>query len=401
MKWFMIFLIILLLFPVIKAEDIEINLQKEIYSPGETFQALVKLNVEPLNELTASNFNLKYNGTTVPTAKFIKSLNNSEYYIYFNLPKTLENGSYDFGIYNTLYKKNGLTKNDALTKTFNINKKDHILYITPGFIIKEIEYYETPILTIKLTNNGNEIEDITISTEGGFLIPNKEEFAVANNDEDSLSIRTNISRRIKTSEGKIIINYRDGSYEIPVILTKKSLGPEQVNETDYSEEDLSNALAFTTNKEKLSVKITQLEILKDTISFINYANTTLYNLKVEILGEVAKITTITPSTIQELKANQEVLLEITINKDQNIDKNYSGTIQISNEKTNLTISLEIQKIIEEIRTLTNKTIINETKIPEKDIKENNINWVLVSVALLITLLIVIATTLYIKSKNKY
>src|SRR3989344_7053974 len=260
MKWFMIFLIILLLFAVIKAEDIEINLQKEIYSPGETFQALVKLNVEPLNELTASNFNLKYNGTTVPTAKFIKSLNNSEYYIYFNLPKTLENGSYDFGIYNTLYKKNGLTKNDALTKTFNINKKDHILYIAPGFIIKEIEYYETPILTIKLTNNGNEIEDITISTEGGFLIPNKEEFAVANNDEDSLSIRTNISRRIKTSEGKIIINYMDGSYEIPVILTKKSLGPEQVNETDYSEEDLSNALAFTTNKEKLSVKITQLEI---------------------------------------------------------------------------------------------------------------------------------------------
>ncbi|MBL7147796.1 MAG: hypothetical protein ISS82_03150 [Nanoarchaeota archaeon] len=127
-KPLLLLLIAIILTLNVHASQITISIPRTSYQVGETIQAEVFLSISPVNELTFSNFEfLKENNEKVSVALFLEKLSNTHYFIYFNIPTSLQKGNYKFKVKNVNYIENNVLKQTSEEKEIYINS------INPGF----------------------------------------------------------------------------------------------------------------------------------------------------------------------------------------------------------------------------------------------------------------------------
>ena len=123
-----ILILLLLILPIVNAQNpqIIISSSRDNYASLETFQAEIFFNIDPVNEITISNFILTDNlNNKIPIALFLTKISNNHYFVYFNLPD-LAKGMYNFNVVNVRYI-------DQTLKQISISKSFTIESANPGF----------------------------------------------------------------------------------------------------------------------------------------------------------------------------------------------------------------------------------------------------------------------------
>ncbi|MEK6835761.1 MAG: hypothetical protein AABX55_01945, partial [Nanoarchaeota archaeon] len=166
-------ILLLILIPIVNAQEqpLIISLSRENYVVFETFQAEVVFNIDPVNEITASNFVLtdKLNNK-IPIALFLNKLSDNYYFIYFNLPN-LSTGTYNFNVINIRYIDENL-KQISVSKSFNsenINFTDEKLLSSISINPAIITTYDTKL---EIKNNFDKL-NLTIQAPNYLNLPNE------------------------------------------------------------------------------------------------------------------------------------------------------------------------------------------------------------------------------------
>ena len=151
-----ILILLLLLLPLVNAQDITVSIAKDSYHQHETLQAEVSFNLSLTDEITASNFALiDKNNNTIPTTVFLEEITKDHYFIYFNIPE-LDNGTYHFLVKDIVYTDDILRKTSKSKEFFLDNLTS--ISIFPA-ILNHVNS-----TTLKINNYGNPI-NITIKSE--------------------------------------------------------------------------------------------------------------------------------------------------------------------------------------------------------------------------------------------
>ncbi len=96
-----------------------IEFERDSYYPGETLQAKIDFNFSLQRPLTQSNLELSKDSQLIKTAPFIKQISNNSYYLYFQIPTSLDAGTYDL-IINDIYYIDGILKTTSIISNFSI-----------------------------------------------------------------------------------------------------------------------------------------------------------------------------------------------------------------------------------------------------------------------------------------
>ena len=175
-----ILILLLILLPIVNAQDITISLSKNNYYQHETLQAEILVNLSLAERITASNFALlDKKNSTIPVPIFLEEISNNHYFIYFNLPK-LSNDTYYFSVKDVKYNDVVLKKLSE-SKEFYLNDQNSIS-IYPAIFNK------LNSTTLKITNHGNPIN----------LSVNAKEINLSGNYnlKDVLNLNINIPKNI-------------------------------------------------------------------------------------------------------------------------------------------------------------------------------------------------------------
>jgi len=226
MKLYLIFL--LLIIPTALSQ--EITFFKQEYSPGETAQLKININIDLIQDLKNSQINiLDSNNNRIPIQINLVKINKNLYLSYFNTPITP--GEYKFHIKDLIYRENNILKTKTYTKNFIITQKKYeIIQIQPG----ALAYFQgdPTYKAIRITNLETSLISIPLfQTEE--IIPTISLLQIPGRSSKTFYLRT-IPEDIKNT-GIFLFNL--GNYEIPIYLTKPILVPKPPQEPTTNERD--------------------------------------------------------------------------------------------------------------------------------------------------------------------
>src|SRR3989338_7645234 len=152
-----LFLMFLLISTALAQEEVlQVTLNKERYSPGETIQIHITSTATIVVPITLSNIKLlDPKGGDIPIAQGFLKINNNDYYTYFDLPSTLRNDTYTLRIVNVRYQKE--VNGNAYYNTdipLVIQKEDTVLSVRPAIFFKRVEKLEQPGFQLVVSNKG-------------------------------------------------------------------------------------------------------------------------------------------------------------------------------------------------------------------------------------------------------
>lgn len=390
----LLLLTILLIIPNINAN---INLFKNDYTSGETFQADIILNYNLSKEIKIDNFKLyDSDNVKIPTSIFLTRLNNNHIFVYFKLPLTKQ-GNYTFSIEDIFYIGDNILKQTSESIPFKIVLKEDIVSISDPILIFNIEKERYKVFRISVTPN--KYLNFTTESPDYILLPK----SFSTDTEKTIDIIIDSSNITESRIDNIKINYGPYSYTIPVYLNKLSFSsiPKLPKIPINFTETISETGEVLT---KLSLDLDYNESREGDIHFKNIAPYTIKNLQFELTGDLNEIVILKSRTLSELPPNTESKQHLYINKNKTKqNKEFSGDLIIKNEDFSASFPIKIKISFEEIKTeetITTTTLIkqikNESIKPETQKPENKKPLLLIPIFLVIALIIFL---LYQKGKS--
>lgn len=387
-----ILILLLILLPIVNAQDITISLSKDNYYNYETLQAEVFVNLTLAEKITASNFGLiDKENKTIPVTLFLEEIADKHYFTYFNIPK-LDNGTYYFIVKDVIYT-DIILKKISKSKEFYLNNISSIS-IFPG-ILNRINS-----TTLKITNHG---EPVNVSI-------NAQEINLSRNLllENEFNINLEIPKNILNFN--IRIDYLDRFYSIPVIPYRET--KEEIKSLIIPKDAI--VLLNSTLGKYFNAKLvlTKDSSPKGPFYIRNNFNLPINDLYFNLTGNLNEIARLNLGYIPEIKINESLEQYIWINENKNPTKlKYSGNIEVMRNNQILTfIPLEIEfefieVKIEENLTKKDKTSIKKTtnitkEQPPEIQKEQNKNLIILFSILILAVIVVVLYFIFKKPKGK-
>lgn len=389
----LLFLIILLIIPGINAN---INLFKNDYASGETFQADIILNYNLSKEIKIDNFKV-YNSDNikVPTPVFFTKLNDNHFFVYFKIPPT-QTGNYTFSVEDIFYTENNILKETSESIPFKIVVKEDIVSISDPILVFNIEKERYKVFRLSITPN----KYLDFTTESPDYISIPESFST--NTEKMIDIIIDSKNITESRLDTIQLNYGLYSYTIPVYLNKLGYIPipklpdtpinftEKIPETEELLKELNLDLDYNQSRE-------------GDIHFKNVMPYTLKDLQFELTGNLNEVIRLKSKTLSELSPSSESKQHLYINENKiRQNEDFSGDLVIKNEDFSVSFPIKVRISFQEIKTeeTTTTTLVKEIK--NESIKpevQEPINKKPLLLIPLIFIIIIIVFLLYLKGKS--
>lgn len=222
MKRASIIILLLLIFPIISAVEIELTKNSSEFDQGETLIAKVSGNF--LEQVTEDNIFFYRSHVRIPMVYEVSEIND-DFYIYALLTGKSQ-GNYSIALENIRYL-NGLEESEEdLVKNFTISKNVSDFSINPGFIINdsgfsiEFQNLQPSKITISISTSKDLSSTSQVSLKSGEI--KKIDFQLSNENPFSEEIG------LKSEKTQ---------YSIPVFITSNST---EINETNDDEIDAGN-----------------------------------------------------------------------------------------------------------------------------------------------------------------
>ncbi len=365
-KKFLILLLFLITLINLANAESNFNILKASYNSGETLQAELNLSVNPVNEITQSNFVLtNQNNETIPIPLFLEKTSNKYYFTYFNLPN-LEPGIYNFEARDVRYidEEDSLLKQLYFKKQFNLlnNTLDSTsVSIYPGIILFNQK--------LTITNNLNPL-NITIEAPDYTNLSNT--YLLIN--------KIILDIKLYDQAYNIKVDYKDKEYNIPVVSHNEEVISNTTNFTNILEVPSVDSIVFLNST--LGYTFPKEIFIKKDISIYNpfyiknVWNYSIYNLTFTITGSLAEIVGLDKYTLEELKSNEARKQILIINENKNPSKDYYfGSILVTSpQKTASYLNLNINFIEEQNNLTLNNNITNIGFKPNQTINQTQTNY---------------------------
>ena len=126
MKLNLIIIFLILLSASAYADEISFRAFREKFSPGDTLQLEISILSKP--EFPMESKNIKFRSSSsenIRIAPFLTKLNDTLYFLSFDIPQGLNDGIYSVVIENLLFKENGKLVEKSFKKDIKIGR-EHI-----------------------------------------------------------------------------------------------------------------------------------------------------------------------------------------------------------------------------------------------------------------------------------
>ncbi len=315
-------------------EIITLEPLKEVYSAGETVQ--VKITTAPLEKpLKADQISLYDGVTKIPIAPFFMRHSDSVYFLYFDLPSTI-NQSAVLKVERALYKNsNNILEETTAQKIIPIdNEKSSVLAFIPGFVV--LEKNQEGIQLQVENKKGSSFLNITSSPSITHVYAGVQTIVL----ETKRIFRFAVDQTNLEADAHIILEHDDGIYAIPVMqrqeITQQQPQPSQTLAT----------LVFIATKAEVRQTISPDIVLAGALSLKNQGNESLNNISVALVGNIKAITSVDTTFIPSLEPQQSLDIALTINQNRDaVPSLYEGVLQASagSESASFPISIVVQE----------------------------------------------------------
>ncbi|HLC86117.1 MAG TPA: hypothetical protein VJG30_02445 [Candidatus Nanoarchaeia archaeon] len=417
----LILTLFVLIIPLSTAQDAEIKIFKEEYKNFETLQGeLIINNIQLSKDITLSNLKFTDNNLyNIAVSKNLIKVNSSYYLFYFNIP-SLSNGSYNIIFLDIFYIKDGIAMKENFEKKIHVNSENAAMSIKPGYYFTKLKYYEEAKFSLTVKSNLGLSQNIEVISDD-IIVPSTKKFILSPGQAKTIEVNSKIySKQGEYFNTALQIKYENGNYSLPILILRDRAETilnttNQTNITGNASQiinnkttSLENAITVTDNygsKLDIKIKIRKELAYSANITINNNLNVSLKNLTVTFTNGISSVMSSNPDNILELKPKEKTQVTIDINKNKNLDKNYTGELVVkSKEGAEARISVELIAVYTEKAPpeATKNETITPVKIYRKEIdnkKENRTAfWIVVAITFLLFLIIMFI--IYAKGKPK-
>ena len=352
----LIFVFILLI--TINFASAEINIFKEEYKLGETFQA--ELNFKNLlSEIKVSDIKITNADDEVTNIGVLfTKIDNERYFIYFEIPK-IESGEYKLVINNVRHISDGILKKENFEQVFKVkNAQNDIISIKPGYIILRPE--ERGFFKFDIKNNGKNIVTINFPEEN-FTKFFAQNITLTPDSFDSVYFNVKMDEIKETEKLNIKLKYNNNSFLLPIFIVNS-----------YIKNNLMFFVERNNMKNYLDYYNVDLEYgsyAEGSIILENTLNKNLTNLIIILAGNINEILKPGFYEINSLKSKEIIELNLFFNLNGNAKEGeYEGNLVVKNEDIKSSLPIKINVLKSELyqETIEEKTNLN---ISESNFKE--------------------------------
>lgn len=314
-----------------------IELNKDEYQLGDTVIAKLSFNYPP-DKLSNEHITIyDENGKIILIPYYIVKFSDSLYYTYFTLPTNNIQDNYTLQVGPYYYTLGGeLQRNTdrADIKIFN-DRNLPILAVDPGAAV--IDYNQQNYFYINIKNNGITKIDLKLKLSEGVLNYNERQI----NPGDNLKVKGTINL---TGEKLLELDYNGLSYNIPILVTGEvktvpvSPAPAVVTEAP------SDALRFVDTTNRINVSVVNGQMLIGSINFKNFWTGDVKDVKLSLTDGLAEVLNLDRMSIDVVKPNEVVSINVEINKDKTLQKDYTGEIRLTSGKISISYPVDIKYI---------------------------------------------------------
>jgi hypothetical protein len=293
--------LIALIFLITSVSSLDINLEKQTFSQGETFLASLQGNfLQPIEKQDIGFFKKHLEQ---PLDFNLIKLNNT-YYIYAILPYLEEN--YSLRIKNVYFKENNKPQIINLEKNFSISSNVADFYVKPGAISTPNNF---SILLYNNLNNNFQIDYTIENLSKSFTLP-LQDFKTIQVSTDHISNYLVTNLTILTESGF--------SYILPVEIIKDFQNQSEIpdpEEPNQSQEIIpeKDQLSFLVSDKIISFNISRGESIFFPIILSNIGNKTSENITISLTREIEQYVFLSPKKIDSLSANSSSMINLTFN----------------------------------------------------------------------------------------
>ncbi len=394
--FFSLFLLIILSLNVNAILPLNIELNRNVFAPGETVFVTITKNLVLENEINELDFRLIRNTTRVSLS--ISLLKQDEtYYLYFDIPTNIEEGKYFFQDSNILYTdENNVFRKITQDVPLEVKKTNSsIIAISPLFV-RVLNPDKNPEYTIRLKNNGNLDGTVFITKDSDFIVTDKNLVNVPKLSTQKFNF---ILKNDLITKNVALINlkYDDKSYDVIIFINKEITSTPIVASKD--------SIQFIEENKMINLSLYN-ETREGPLKFKNFFDQTINNISFELTGNLNQIITLKITKLDSLESNEIVEQYLWINKNKNANSGiYSGNLILKSQDTYIEfpIYVKINEITPEQNITSNKTEIFEPIIktnftqPPKKKEGVKLPWTLI--ILMIVVIIVGILIFYFKKKK--
>ena len=241
-RYILILLSFLLFIGYSFADQVDLSLQREVYSGKDTMIVEIFVNEQPIRTISAADISLS-RGSIAPI--LIKEAD-KHYYAYFNLPD-LDDGNYDINV-NLLYSINGVLKTLFFAKEFSVvNDLESSITVRPAVV--KIDASKAQNYQIYAKNNNNNMLDVGLNEDIAYASLSKDTLFFDSTVERSFFIVVD-KNKITSNQTKFIdLDYNGVNFKIPLLIYNfKEISPaDKLPENITAQENITKIENETTN----------------------------------------------------------------------------------------------------------------------------------------------------------
>jgi len=324
-KLFLVFLFCLFALQSVYAQ--EINLFQSEYVAGETFQAWVYDAM-----LSSSQISVLYNNTEISISPLLVE-HNTDVFVYFDLPESLQNGSYTFVA-------------GGSQVPFMVSIGSPVLRVKPPVVILDKDAISFSIELRSVEGAAT----VQVNSSDSALRPRRVELDVAADSSRSLFVDYDYAD--VQGDAEILLMYGLESYRIPILLIEEAAPVENVTLVEENVTEVpvvpEKALVFLVT-ENVSLTINYNESQFGDLKVQNILAVPVSNLVYRLTGNLADVVTLNVSGIETLNAGEIFVQRLWVNKaNESSIGNYTGEVILENDQYSVALSLAV--------TVTNTTV---------------------------------------------
>tara|TARA_Y100000310_G_scaffold334148_1_gene413206 strand:+ start:125 stop:1456 length:1332 start_codon:yes stop_codon:yes gene_type:complete len=328
-------------------------------SQGETFQAEILLN-NSLAEPTHQNIKLYSSTNSVQQiAIFLSKIQEGHYFLYFEIPTTLQNDTYTLKVENIPFLINNILQQVTQEQPLQISTNSPSLEFNPGYF--EIDKATTTQLIIKAESKDINT-NINLTTPNYLTHPYISPQLVELNKERSFTLTLNLSNLEEVIQDEIQIIYDSKIFKIPIWVIDTTPPPQPPSP--------QQSINFLVSDNSINLTIKQDETIIADLELENTLNLTVSNLNLRTEGNISEILKINQTTFSQINPFQKFSIFLEINKEKSPqNSHYLGKIIAENQENYVELPVNIN-----VEFLQQEPTIEEPSIEELISEQQNQSW---------------------------
>jgi len=386
------FLVMFFVIGNVSAFSLDINLEKEVYFPGETLQADISVDGTLEEDILTSNVKLLCNNDSVSVAPSLLKLDVDHYYTFFKLSESLT-GDCELKLHELIYYEGGFLRQESFYENFSLVETNSsvISFIPAGFRIDDFDLQSN--LRVYLTDLNEEVTNISVESSDAFAEVSDSEISW-----DSLFFDIYLSEFLYdgTPKAEISLGYSGQFFKIPIWIFHDVDDTLPVEENDTYVDEAK--IEFVMDVSEFDVSLSENEDLSGYVTVKN-TGSDLSEVAFSLTGNLGEVIDLQTENLDEFNSGESFKEYLYVNQRKSTALGvYEGTLKVEYELTSVEFPIMVEITENDPGEVVSNGTGNGGDIDPSDDDEKGISiwWII----LVIILLALVAIYLTYRKKTK-